>query len=111
MAIKISANIPSVRNNGIPRTQAKPQGIALPQTSVPPPSVPKIDKAQLKIALDNVLRNTRLQYDIKDEVGYFVVRIIDKDTDRVIREIPSRELQTVREQIKRVLGLLFDKKI
>ncbi len=69
---------------------------------------PEIDKTQLKVALDKIIRNTRFQYILKDELDYFVVRIIDKDTDKVIREIPSRELQKVHEGIDQALGLLFD---
>lgn len=77
-----------------------------PQSPPPPP-----DKTQLRMALDRAIRNTRFQYDIKDKIGYFVVRIIDKDTDKVIREIPSKEIQTVREHIEQVLGILFDEEI
>lgn len=73
--------------------------------SAPPPEV---DKTQLKVALDKIIRNTRFQYVLKDELDYFVVRIIDKDTDKVVREIPSRELQKVHEGIDQALGLLFD---
>jgi len=69
---------------------------------------PKIDKTQVRVALDNIIRNTRFQYVLKDELDYFVVRIIDKDTDTVIREIPSKELQKVHEGINQALGLLFD---
>ena len=69
---------------------------------------PEIDKTQLKAALDKIIRNTRFQYILKDELDYFAVRIIDKDTDKVIREIPSRELQKVHEGIDQALGLLFD---
>ncbi len=76
----------------------------------PPPDL-GIDKVELKIALDKVIKNTRFQYEIKDKLGYFVVRIIDRDTDKVIREIPSKEIQTVREHIDRVIGLLYNKEI
>ncbi len=76
----------------------------------PPPDL-GIDKAALKAVLDKVIKNTRFQYEVKDKLGYFVVRIIDRDTDKVIREIPSKEIQTVREHIERVMGLLFDKEI
>ena len=65
----------------------------------------------MRMALDRAIKNTRFQYDIKDKIGYFVVRIIDKDTDKVIREIPSKEIQTVREHIEQVLGILFDEEI
>ena len=71
-------------------------------------AAPKIDKTQLKLELDRMIRDTRFQYVIKDELDYFVVRIIDKNTDKVIREIPSKELQRVHENINQALGLLFD---
>lgn len=69
---------------------------------------PEVDKTQLKAALDKIIRNTRFQYVLKDELDYFVVRIIDKDTDKVVREIPSPELQKIHEGIDQALGLLFD---
>ncbi len=69
------------------------------------------DRVKLKAALDKAIRNTRIKYDIKDEMGYFVVRIIDKDTDKVIKEIPSKEIQSVHDHIGRILGILFDKEI
>jgi len=71
-------------------------------------SAPEVDKTQLKAALDNIIRNTRFQYVLKEELDYFVVRIIDKETDKVIREIPSKELQNVHEGIAQALGILFD---
>ncbi len=79
-----------------------------PKKVVRKAQLPEIDKTQLKVALDKIIRNTRFQYILKDELDYFVVRIIDKDTDKVIREIPSRELQKVHEGIDQALGLLFD---
>ncbi len=74
-----------------------------------PPS--GVNKQQVRAVLDDMIRNTRFQYDIKDEVGYFVVRIIDQDTDKVIREIPSPELQKVHDGISQALGILFDEEI
>lgn len=74
-----------------------------------PPSKP--DKRRVRAALDRIIRNTRFQYAIKDKLGYFVVRIIDRDTDKVIREIPSKEFQKVHEGIDEALGLLFDELI
>jgi len=74
-------------------------------------SAPEIDKTHLKEALDNIIRNTRFQYILKEEMDYFVVRIIDRETDKVIREIPSKELQNVHEGIAQALGILFDEVI
>ncbi|RKX74780.1 MAG: hypothetical protein DRP70_00375 [Spirochaetes bacterium] len=89
------------------RTRVNQSGKA-PVKKVKKAKPPEIDKTQLKVALDNIIRDTRFQYVLKDELDYFVVRIIDKNTDKVIREIPSRELQRVHEGINQALGLLFD---
>jgi len=73
--------------------------------------VPEIDREKLKAALDKLIRNTRFQYVLKGELSYLAVRIIDRDTDKVIREIPSRELQKIHENVERALGILFDELI
>ena len=83
----------------------------------PPPGVKSMEartvalREEVRAALDRVIRNTRFQYVLKDEVDYFIVRIIDKDTDKVIREIPSKELQRLHEGVQEAIGLLFDQEI
>jgi uncharacterized FlaG/YvyC family protein len=97
----------AIGNTDVPRGRAN--GTKSPheeRAKIAPP--PEPDKRQVKAVLDKIIRNTRFQYDIKDELGYFVVRIIDQDTDKIIREIPSKELQRVHEGIEETLGILFD---
>lgn len=53
--------------------------------------------------------NRRLSFSYNDKLGQVVVKIIDDDTDKVVREIPPVELQHCYERIREVLGLLFDK--
>lgn len=94
-------------------SQSQVTGKGVPVKASTPPRVPPLQrsKEQVQIALDKLVRNTRFQYEIKDKLGYFVVRIIDNDTDKVIKEIPSKELQKVHSNIERALGLIFDKEI
>ena len=66
---------------------------------------------QISIMLDKMMRNTKFQYVIDDKLNYFIVKIIDKETDKVIREIPSRELQRFHKGIEETLGILFDELI
>ncbi|HTX72067.1 MAG TPA: flagellar protein FlaG [Rectinemataceae bacterium] len=54
--------------------------------------------------------NRRLSFSINEKLGQVVVKVIDSDTDKVVREIPPVELQRVYERIREVIGLLFDKK-
>ena len=100
----------AIGNMDVPRGRTSETG-KTPESNARIAPPPEPDKAQVKIALDKIIRNTRFQYDIKDEIGYFVVRIIDKDTDKIIREIPSKELQRVHEGIAQALGILFDEEI
>jgi flagellar protein FlaG len=51
----------------------------------------------------------RLSFSMNEKLGSVVVKVIDDDTDKVVREIPSEELQRCDERIREVLGLLFDK--
>ncbi len=53
--------------------------------------------------------NRHLSFSINEKLGQVVVKVIDDDTDKVVREIPPTELQHVYEKIREVLGLLFDK--
>jgi flagellar protein FlaG len=52
--------------------------------------------------------NRRLKFDINKEIDRIIVKVIDKDTDKVIREIPAHEIQTLILKIREALGLLFD---
>jgi flagellar protein FlaG len=53
--------------------------------------------------------NRRLSFSINEKLGQVIVKVIDIDTDKVVREIPSTELQHVYERIREMLGLLVDK--
>jgi flagellar protein FlaG len=51
----------------------------------------------------------RLSFSFNEKLDQVVVKVIDNDTDKVVREIPPVELQQVYERIREVIGLLFDK--
>jgi len=53
----------------------------------------------------------KLQFSVSDELDEVVVKVIDSNTDKVIREIPSAEIQKLQIRIKETLGLLFDESI
>jgi len=104
------ANTGTARNMEVPRVGTNSTGRPAATRKREAP-IPSMDKEQLKAALDKLIRNTRFQYILKGELSYLAVRIIDRDTDKVIREIPSRELQKIHENVERALGILFDELI
>jgi flagellar protein FlaG len=70
--------------------------------------------ADLKSAIQDLQRvsevyNRHLSFSFNEKLDQVVVKVIDNDTDKVVREIPPVELQQVYERIREVIGLLFDK--
>ncbi len=107
-------NANAMRNMEVPVGKERVSGKAsLPKAKAAPlPKVKnEVTERQVQAILDRLIKNTRFQYDISNKVGYFVVKIIDQDTNKVIREIPSPELQKVHDGIEQALGILFDEKI
>ena len=66
--------------------------------------------------IEDILRITRffdrtLKFSINRELDQVVVKVIDKKTDTVIKEIPSEALQRLHQRMQEALGLLIDKEI
>ena len=71
---------------------------------------PVPDRKHIEMALKN-FKSTRFSYIVTDEVNRFIVKIIDKKTDKVIKQIPSEELQKLHDNLQEALGILFDQEI
>ncbi len=59
---------------------------------------------------DVVLGRT-LQFSVNQELGRIVVKVIDPNTQRVIREIPSEDMQKLQAYLKDAAGLIFDENV
>jgi len=57
------------------------------------------------------LFDRKLSFQVNKELDEVIVKVIDSNTDKVIREIPSAEIQKLQIRIKEALGLLFDESI
>jgi flagellar protein FlaG len=82
-----------------------------------PAEVPELNPNDIKVSMEilsrtyNSLFNKKLQYSVNKEINRVVVKIVDGETDKVIREIPPAEIQRLVARIRETLGLLFDEKI
>jgi flagellar protein FlaG len=54
--------------------------------------------------------NPDIKFSFNDKVSELVVNVIDKNTDKVIRKIPSDEALKIMEQMRKLVGALFDDK-
>jgi flagellar protein FlaG len=55
--------------------------------------------------------NKRLQFVVDHESQEVIVKVIDGETDKVIKVLPPEELQRLHERIKETIGFLFDEKV
>ncbi len=75
------------------------------------PSEEKVLKIVEQIQNISNMFDRKLQFRVNKELNQVVVKVIDSTTDKVIREIPSAEIQNLQIRIKEALGLLFDESI
>jgi flagellar protein FlaG len=88
-------------------------GIPRPATAEVPISPPDVEIDRVAEDLEVVSRafNRRLKFSINQELNQVVVKVIDKETDKVIKELPSEELQRLHVRIREAIGLLIDEEI
>jgi flagellar protein FlaG len=85
------------------RPQARPQ---------PVKEVKAVDEQQLRALEKTFLAfNHRVKLSVNDEINQVVIKVIDTDTDTLIKEIPAEEIQHLIAKIKQTIGLLVDEKI
>jgi uncharacterized FlaG/YvyC family protein len=55
--------------------------------------------------------NRKLQFVVDHASNQVIVKVIDKETDKVIKELPPEELQRLHRFLKEAVGLLFDETV
>ncbi|MFH0925223.1 MAG: flagellar protein FlaG [bacterium] len=75
----------------------------------------EISLEQIEKAVDQVDKivqsiNKRLSFFVDKESGRFAVKVIDKETNKVIRQIPPEEILNLSARIKEMVGILLDEK-
>ncbi|RKY85277.1 hypothetical protein DRQ09_07495 [candidate division KSB1 bacterium] len=78
--------------------------------------IKKVDKELFEKAVEELnqnikIFNTKLSFSIDDKTGKTIIRISERDTNKVIREIPPEALLRVASKLNEIIGMLFDLKI
>jgi len=55
--------------------------------------------------------NRRVVLSVNERINQVIIKVIDAETDKVIKEIPAEEIQHLIARIKETIGLLVDEKI
>ena len=99
----------------IPGTQA-----GRPQFQAPPPVQTQEKKRPDPILMQRTIReieefssimNRRLKYSVNRDTNMVVVKVIDSQTDKVIKVLPPEALQRLHAKMSEAIGLLFDETI
>jgi flagellar protein FlaG len=122
MAVEIITDIPvrGVRETTPPapvekvdRREGLPERPVVVEETTEPKAVP--DARELaRIASEVQIRlkqlNTELRFEIEDNVEDLVIKIVDPETEEVIKQIPSKEMVEIRDRIDELVGFLLDEK-
>lgn len=72
-------------------------------------SLKETEEAVKSIQKDMELFNTRIAFRVDNKSDEVVVEVIDKDTNKVIRQIPAEEMLRIKTAFKELIkGLLLD---
>ena len=70
----------------------------------------KADAYELQ-KLSDMVMGPKLQFNVNEELGSVIVKVVDPTTNQVIKEIPSPDIQRLKLNIRRAIGVLFDEMI
>ena len=69
--------------------------------------------SRLAADIENVSRtfNKKLQFVVDHQSNEVIVKVVDKETDKVIKVIPPEELQRLHKKLKETIGFLFNERV
>ena len=106
----MALDIASIQSSNVrlPEGSPHPAAPAAPAPAAQPVVPPDLQTTIRDLEQVSAAFNRRLAFRVNEKLGQVVVKVVDTDTDKVVREIPPAELQHVYERIREVMGLLFD---
>lgn len=78
-------------------------------------TIPDLSEAQLTRSLDAVNKFIQpvangLEFSIDRDTGHTIVKLVDKETHAVLRQIPSEEILAIAKALDKLQGLLVNHK-
>jgi flagellar protein FlaG len=76
-------------------------------------AVPEINIRETMDSLEKLITrfNRRFEFVLDEQINRIVVKVIDRDTDKLIKEIPPEEIQHLIARLRETMGLLVDEEI
>lgn len=104
---RTEASQPTAPSSGAERTaavrQAHATGSSPAVTSTQTPSKAEVEQAVKQMKDFAQVMSRQLQFDVDDGSGRTVIRVLDKDSGNVIRQIPSEEVLALARHMKELM--------
>ncbi len=114
----MSMQIPSNLSRGAPdprmfetRSQRLPAGERPQRVQRDLPSELDIRAAMQSLEKLITRFNRRFEFIVDEHINRVVVKVIDRDTDKLIKEIPPEEIQHLIARLRETMGILVDEEI
>ncbi len=97
-----------------PVSPAPVQALNRPDAAVTEPRKEKAPEVKAHVIsatasdLERLVFNRKLQFVVDHNSHEVIVKVIDKDTDKVIKVLPPEELQRMHSDLRESIGFLFD---
>lgn len=72
------------------------------------PNIEEVVNDLNNITANSNILNKKVRLSLNKELNRVIISIVDKDTDRVIKEIPCKEIQNLAAHLKKAIGILYD---
>ena len=72
---------------------------------------PQVHSAASDLERISLVFDKKLQFVVDQHSNEVTVKVIDKETDKVIKELPPEELQRLHSNLKETIGFLFDERV
>ena len=67
----------------------------------------KADTQQLE-KLSEIINGRKVQFNVNKDLDAVVIKVVDSNTNQVLKEIPSEDIQKLKLRIRQTIGSLFD---
>ena len=91
--------------------KSEPRPLEMAREPVPQPKKEPLPEIMADLEKITVAFNKKLKFEVNHQSNDVTVKVIDPETDKVIKVLPPKELQRLHSRIKETIGFLFDEVI
>ena len=88
-----------------------PRLVEMSREAIPQPRKEPLPEIMADLEKITVAFNKKLKFEVNHQSNDVTVKVIDPETDKVIKVLPPKELQRLHSRIKETIGFLFDEVI